>query len=53
MSSDVVTVAEAAAHFGVRPATIRRWIRVGKLPTAPYPGGHYRIPRTALVGAPP
>ncbi len=50
---EVVTVAEAAAHFGVKRATIYRWIKSGKLPTMPWPGGHHRIPRSALVGSPP
>jgi adenylate cyclase len=34
MSDDQLTLAEAAAHAGVTPATLRRWARAGLIPDA-------------------
>ena len=39
---------EAAAELGFSYPTIKQWILSGKLPTVKTPGGHHRIPRSAL-----
>jgi molybdopterin-binding protein len=39
---------EAAASLGVSYPTIKQWILAGKLPTIKTPGGHHRIPQSAL-----
>jgi molybdopterin-binding protein len=39
---------EAAAALGVSYPTIKQWILAGKLPTIKTPGGHHRIPQSAL-----
>ena len=44
----VLTPREAAATLGVSYATIKQWILAGKLTTTKTPGGHHRIPRSAL-----
>jgi excisionase family DNA binding protein len=51
---DLLRPREAANMFGVRPATIARWTREGKLSPLRTPGGHrrYRLRemRTILNG---
>ena len=42
------TPREAAAAAGVSYATIKKWILAGKLKTILTPGGHHRIPESAL-----
>ena len=44
----VLTPREAAATLGVSYATIKQWILAGKLTTTKTPGGHHRIPQSAL-----
>jgi molybdopterin-binding protein len=47
---------EAAAAIGVSYPTIKQWILAGKLRTLKTPGGHHRIPQSALkhyLPAPP
>ena len=39
---------EAAAALGVSYATLKQWILAGKVQTAKTPGGHHRIPQSAL-----
>ncbi len=39
---------EAAAALGVSYATLKQWILSGKLRTTVTPGGHHRIPESAL-----
>jgi molybdopterin-binding protein len=39
---------EAAAALGVSYPTIKQWILAGKLKTVKTPGGHHRIPKSAL-----
>jgi len=39
---------EAAAALGVSYPTIKQWILAGKLPTVKTPGGHHRVPQSAL-----
>jgi excisionase family DNA binding protein len=41
---------EVAALFGVRPTTIARWAREGKLTPLYTPGGHRRYSRAGLRG---
>jgi molybdopterin-binding protein len=42
------TPREAAAAIGVSYATIKNWILAGTLKTVRTPGGHHRIPGSAL-----
>jgi molybdopterin-binding protein len=39
---------EAAAALGVSYATLKQWILAGTLKTIKTPGGHHRIPQSAL-----
>lgn len=39
---------EAAAALGVSYATLKQWILGGRLKTVKTPGGHHRIPQSAL-----
>ncbi|NYF78938.1 helix-turn-helix transcriptional regulator [Granulicella arctica] len=40
---------EAAAALGVSYATVKQWILAGTLKTVRTPGGHHRIPQSALT----
>ena len=40
---------EAAAALGISYATIKQWILAGTLKTVRTPGGHHRIPQSALT----
>jgi molybdopterin-binding protein len=40
---------EAAAALGVSYATIKQWILAGTLKTVKTPGGHHRVPQSALA----
>lgn len=40
---------EAAAALGVSYATIKQWILAGTLKTIQTPGGHHRVPQSALA----
>ena len=40
---------EAAAALGVSYPTIKGWILAGKLKTIKTPGGHHRVPQSALT----
>jgi molybdopterin-binding protein len=44
----LLTPREAAAALGVSYATIKQWILHGKLKTMKTPGGHHRVPQSAL-----
>ena len=44
----LLTPREAAAQIGVSYPTIKQWILAGKLRTIKTPGGHHRIPQSAL-----
>ncbi len=37
-----------ASRFGVKVRTVRAWIRRGKLRAERTPGGHLRVPESAL-----
>jgi molybdopterin-binding protein len=39
---------EAAAALGVSYATVKQWILAGTLKTVKTPGGHHRVPESAL-----
>lgn len=39
----LLTVQEAAAHFGVKPVTIRLWVHRGKITHVPLAGGGPRL----------
>lgn len=45
----LLTPREAAAEIGVSYATVKQWILAGKLATIKTPGGHHRIPQSALT----
>ena len=45
-----LTVEEVAKFFGRTPATIRAWIRAGRLEAYLFRGNEYRITHTALEG---
>jgi molybdopterin-binding protein len=40
---------EAAAALGVSYATVKQWILAGTLKTVRTPGGHHRVPQSALT----
>jgi len=49
LEADVLlTPREAAAALGVSYATIKQWILHNKLKTMKTPGGHHRVPQSAL-----
>ncbi|MCM2390178.1 helix-turn-helix domain-containing protein [Streptomyces albipurpureus] len=46
----LLTVADAAAHFGVKPGTIRQWAHRGKITHVPIPGPRlYHLRTLALA----
>lgn len=45
----LLTPREAAASIGVSYATIKKWILAGSLKSVRTPGGHHRIPESALA----
>lgn len=45
---DHLTTGEAAALCAVTPDTVLKWIQAGKITAHRTPGGHHRIPRSAL-----
>lgn len=45
----LLTPREAAAALGVSYAAIKQWILAGRLKTRKTPGGHHRIPQSALT----
>ncbi len=48
MRTDLLTATEVAGHYGVTVKTVLRWCRTGKLEHIVTPGGHYRIPASAI-----
>jgi molybdopterin-binding protein len=44
----LLTPREAAAEIGVSYAAVKQWILAGKLKSTKTPGGHHRIPQSAL-----
>jgi molybdopterin-binding protein len=47
-TQSMLTPREAAGMLNVSYPTIKQWILAGKLQTKPTPGGHHRIPVSAL-----
>lgn len=47
-ATPMLTPREAARLLGISYPTIKQWILTGKLATQRTPGGHHRIPETAL-----
>lgn len=45
----LLTPREAAAALGVSYAAVKQWILAGKIKTQKTPGGHHRVPRSALA----
>jgi len=48
-SKELFSTGEAAVICSVTPDTVLKWVRAGKLPAQRTPGGHHRIPRSALM----
>jgi molybdopterin-binding protein len=48
-ADQLLTPREAAASVGVSYATVKQWILAGKLKSTKTPGGHHRVPQSALV----
>lgn len=44
----LLTPAEAAAVLRVKPGTVTRWARTGRIPGVRTPGGRYRILASAI-----
>jgi len=49
MEEALLTPRQAAAEIGVSYATVKQWILTGKLKSTKTPGGHHRIPQSALA----
>jgi molybdopterin-binding protein len=45
----LLTPRQAAAEIGVSYATVKQWILAGKLKSRKTPGGHHRVPQSALT----
>lgn len=45
----LITPREAATALGVSYASLKQWILAGKIETRKTPGGHHRIPQSALT----
>ncbi|WP_306367731.1 helix-turn-helix domain-containing protein [Nocardiopsis sp. CC223A] len=45
---ELMTPEEVAARFRVDPKTVKRWARVGMLPSVRTPSGKYRFHREAV-----
>ena len=48
VANPLFTPREAARLLGISYPTIKQWILAGKLKTSTTPGGHHRIPSSAL-----
>jgi excisionase family DNA binding protein len=47
-TDELLNVAQAAAHLGIRPWTLRHWISDGKIDIVKYGNGVVRIRRSVL-----
>lgn len=48
MAQQYYTTSQAAGLLAVSPDTVLKWVRLGKIASYKTPGGHARIPRTAV-----
>lgn len=48
MSKGFLTTSEVAEKLDISTATVRRWIRSGKLSAAAYPSGQFRVPASEV-----
>lgn len=44
-----LTTNVVASRYGVQARTVREWIRRGQLRAERTPGGHFRVPESALI----
>lgn len=44
----IYSLGEVAGIFGVSYQTVRRWVKIGKLPTIRTPGGNHRVRREVV-----
>lgn len=47
-SEEMLTTGEVAKIFGVSSNTVVNWVKTGKIRGRKTPGGHYRVPRSAV-----
>jgi excisionase family DNA binding protein len=47
---NVLTTREVARRLGASPRSVITWVQQGVLPSIRTPGGHHRIPESALDG---
>jgi excisionase family DNA binding protein len=52
-ASDLLTVAEVATELGINPATVRVWLRSGRIAAVKVGPRQWRVPRAALAGLTP
>jgi excisionase family DNA binding protein len=52
-ASDLLTVAEVATELGINPATVRVWLRSGRIDAVKVGPRQWRVPRAALAGLTP
>ncbi len=52
-ASDWLTVAEVATELGINPATVRVWLRSGRIAAIKVGPRQWRVPRAALAGLTP
>ena len=49
MQAELLTTGKAARFCSVKPDTVLKWIKKGRLPAARTAGGHYRIEEQDLL----
>ncbi|MFC1475962.1 excisionase family DNA-binding protein [Candidatus Zixiibacteriota bacterium] len=49
LKTGYLTTGEAASLCSVTPDTVLKWIKAGRIPANRTPGGHHRIPHSALI----
>ena len=47
-NKDYLTTSQAAKILSVSPDAVLKWARAGKIEAYRTPGGHFRIPKSAL-----
>ncbi len=48
LTREYYSTGQVASLCAVTPDTVLKWVKAGRLPSQRTPGGHYRIPRSAL-----